>query len=213
MLKDFVILRLPHRQLLQTTKDVWNILGDESQWYRRLCSLTKQAQVRNHTNTSIYPHIGVLDSSRNVEVSPPFSTTSQGRQSRLRCSLGRLAHNTPHTPLPAPCRDALPARLRAHAAHRAPKGARARGRLPASCQAWGAADQRRWGRGGRDARRPPPAPPQAAASGDCAERHCGATARSASDKGNRPRPRPTRGPSAQPAPPPPSCTQRLRHIQ
>lgn len=32
-------------------------------------------------------------------------------------------------------------------------------------------------------------------------------------RGNRPRPRPTRGPSAPPAPPPPSCTQRLRHIQ
>jgi hypothetical protein len=133
----------------------------------------------------MYPHISVHDSSKNVEVSPPFSTTSQGRQSRLRCSLGRLAHNSPHTPLPAPCKEALPARLRAHAARGAPKGARARGGLPASCQAWGAADPRRWGRGSRTPRGRRPLLLRAAASGGCAHGHCGATARSASGEGKQ----------------------------
>lgn len=80
--------------------------------------LSARPQARKHTNTSRHPHISVHDSSKNMEVSPPFSTTSQGRQSRLRCSLGRLAHNTPHTPLSAPGKDTLPARLRAHAAQR-----------------------------------------------------------------------------------------------
>lgn len=156
--------------------------------------LSPLPQAKKHTNTSRHPHIGVHDSSKNMEVSPPFSTASQGRQSRLRCSLGRLAHNTPHTPLSAPCKGTLPGRLRAHAAHRDPKGARARGGLPASCQAWREADPRRWGRGGRTPGGRRPLLRKAAASSGCAQRQCGVTARSASGEGNRPRLRPTRGP-------------------